>query len=44
MSCFGMMVWLVLLVRKTAGAAMQMRLAGNVLTAVMEGYCDVRIV
>ena len=39
-----MMVWLVLLIRKAAGAAMQMRLAGNVLTAVMGGYCNARLV
>jgi len=36
------MVWLVLSIRKAAGAAMQMRPAGNVLTAVMGGYCDAR--
>ena len=48
MSSFGMMVWVVLLIRKAAGAAtwtrMQMRPAGNVLTAVMGGYSDARLV
>ncbi len=44
MSCFDMMVWLVLLIGKTAGAAMHMRPAGNVLTAVMGVFCDVRVV
>jgi hypothetical protein len=44
MSCFGMMVWPVLLIRKAAGAVMQMKPAGNVLTAAMVGYCDARLV
>jgi hypothetical protein len=44
MSCFIMMVLLVLWVRKAAGAVLQMKPAGNVLTAVMGGYCDARLV
>ena len=44
MSCSDMMVWVVLLIRKAARAVIQMRPAGNVLTAVMGGYCDARIV
>jgi len=39
-----MMVWLVLWIIKAAGAAMQKRPAGNVLTARMGGCCDARVV
>jgi hypothetical protein len=44
MRCFGMMAWPVLKIRRAAGVAIQMRHAGNVLTAVMGDCCAARLV
>jgi hypothetical protein len=37
-----MMVWVALLVRKGVGAVKKIMLVGDVLTVMMEGYCDAR--